>query len=167
MRRHFYFCLCFSVSFHHNPRKTKYRSQSHKCLPSLPHTVKRAATPPAPSPAPPLSKSCDCTPTLPPTGLFPKRCGGCGGEVEQGDGTLQSALFSLPPSLLPLSEDNPLSTPNPPRNISLIAFNHRILAPKRFQFIKGTQIFRPAASWRLAEDKVETDRLCVCVCVCV
>lgn len=75
-------------------------------------------------------------------------------------------LLSLTLSLS-VSKDTLLLTPNPPRNITLFAFNYWVLAPRRFQFIKGTQKFRPAASWRLAKDKVETDRLYVCVCVCV
>lgn len=52
-------------------------------------------------------------------------------------------------------------TPKPQRNISPISFNHWSLAPKRFQFIKGPHIFRPAAPWWLAKDKVETDELYV------
>lgn len=108
----------------------------------------------------------NCTPN----GVFPQEvwwseCWGEGGwgvwwTVEKAHH--KAALVSPIPAPW-LSQDDPLSTLKPPRNISLIAFNHWILAPRRFQFIKGTQIFRPAAFWRLAKDKVGTDRQSVCV----
>lgn len=64
---------------------------------------------------PSLSSCFNCTPLLQ-IGLFPRRYGAVKETKETALCQAQSSLF--------LSEDNPLSTPKPPRNISLIAFNH-------------------------------------------
>lgn len=53
----FLFLPLFLREFSSQSKENKIPKPSHKCLPSLPHTVKRAATPPPPPRLPPFPKA--------------------------------------------------------------------------------------------------------------